>query len=75
MLPVRDSTRYFLAPLTVNKEGSKSLMVIRAYTNSAPDQQSLYPDAHNTRAFYIKNVPPVGQLVLLFSAQLLKKSS
>ncbi len=32
-----------------------------AYTNSVPDQQSLYPDGQHTLAFYIKCVPPVGQ--------------
>ncbi len=34
-----------------------------AYTNSVPDQQSLYFDGPDTFAFYIKNVPPVGQLL------------
>ncbi len=52
-----------LAPLTGNKEGSKGLT---AYTNSVPDQQSLYPDGQHTLAFDIKCVPPVGQLSLLF---------
>ncbi len=32
----------------------------KAYTNSAPDQQSLYPDGQHTLAFFIKCVPPVG---------------
>ncbi len=31
-----------------------------AYTNSVPDQQSLYPDGQHTLAFYIKCVPPAG---------------
>ncbi len=35
------------------------------YTNSVPDQPSLYPDGQHTLAFYIKCVPPVG-LPLLF---------
>ncbi len=35
-----------------------------AYTNSAPDQQSLYPDGQHTLAFYIKCVPPVGRPLL-----------
>ncbi len=31
-----------------------------AYTNSVPDQQSLYPDVQHPLTFYIKCVPPVG---------------
>ncbi len=61
---------YFLAPLTVTKGGSKGFMVlrVRAYTNSVPDQQSLYPDGQHTLAFYIKNTALVGRplQVLLF---------
>ncbi len=33
-----------------------------AYANSVPDQQSLYPDGQHTLVFYIKCVPPVGQI-------------
>ncbi len=32
-----------------------------AYTNSAPDRHSLYPNGQHILAFYIKCVPPVGQ--------------
>ncbi len=35
-----------------------------AYTNYVPDQQSFYSDGIDTLAFYIKNVPPVGQLLM-----------
>ncbi len=41
--------RCLLAPLTRNKEGSKSPTVWSyAYTNSVLDQQSLYPDGQHT---------------------------
>ncbi len=32
----------------------------KAYTNSVPDQQSLYPDGQHTFTFYTKLVPPGG---------------
>ncbi len=34
----------------------------QAYTNSVPDQQSLYPDGQHTLAFHIKRVPLVGHV-------------
>ncbi len=34
----------------------------KAYTNSVPDKQSLYPAGQHTLAFYIKCVPPVGHV-------------
>ncbi len=37
----------------------------KAYTDSVPDQQSLYPDGQLTLASYINCVPPVGLLVNL----------
>ncbi len=55
--------RYLLAPQNGNKEGSKCLMVLRV--KHAPTRlptNSLYPDGQHTLAFYIKRVPPVGQL-------------
>ncbi len=33
-----------------------------AYTNSVPDQQSLYRDRHSTLAYYNKCRPPVGHV-------------
>ncbi len=36
----------------------------KAYTNSAPDQQSIYPDGQHTLAFYTKCVMPEGHVVV-----------
>ncbi len=37
----------------------------QTYTNSVPDQHSLYPVRQHTLAFYTKCVTPVGQLLAL----------
>ncbi len=47
----------------------------QAYTNSVPDQQSLYPDGQHTLVFYIKCVQPVGHetAVLAVKYEIMKR--
>ncbi len=53
----------FLTPVVGNVNRSKETngTPSKAYTNSVPDQHSLYPDGQHTIAFYTKCVPPLGR--------------
>ncbi len=51
-----DLVYLLLAPLSANKEGSKSRMVLRVKHTPTrfPKEKSLYADEQHTLAFYIK---------------------
>ncbi len=60
----------FLTPVVGNLNRSKEIngTPSLAYTNSVPDQRSLYPGRQHTLAFYIKRVVPEGQAAVASDA-------
>ncbi len=57
----------FFTPMMGNLNRSKGVngTPSQAYTNSVPDQHSMYPDGQHTLAFYTKSVMPKGQVVVV----------